>query len=98
MFKNQLVITLRNLSRQLGYTFINICGLTIGIVCCILILLYVTDEMSYDQYHENVENIYRIGTQGVIGPNEFKTVVSPAPMAPALIDEIPEVITADADS
>jgi putative ABC transport system permease protein len=94
MFKNQLVITLRNLSRQLGYTFINICGLTIGIVCCILILLYVTDEMSYDQYHKNVENIYRIGTHGVIGPNEFKGVVTPAPMAPAFIEELPEVITA----
>ena len=94
MFKNQILITLRNLSRQFGYTFINICGLTIGLVCCILIMLYVADELSYDKYHENVDNIYRVGTQGVIGPNEFKTVVTPAPMAPAFTEEIPEVIAA----
>ncbi len=94
MLKNQIIIAIRNLTRQKGYTFINICGLTIGITCCLLILLYVSDEMSYDRYHENVDNIYRIGTQGIIGPNEFKVAVTPAPMGPAFINEIPEVITA----
>ncbi len=65
MFKNYFTIALRNLSRHKVYTFINIAGLSIGLACAMLILLYVKDEVSYDRFHANVQNIYRITTQSV---------------------------------
>ncbi|QEC65969.1 FtsX-like permease family protein [Panacibacter ginsenosidivorans] len=63
MFKNYFTIALRNLSRNKIYAFINIAGLSIGLACAMLILLYVKDEVSYDRFHDNVQNIYRITTQ-----------------------------------
>lgn len=63
MFKNCVKVALRNLGRHKGYTAINIGGLALGIACCVLILLYVRDELTYDRYHDHVERIYRIGTE-----------------------------------
>ena len=60
MLRNYIKIALRNILRHKGYSFINIFGLSIGMTACILILLYVQDELSYDKYHENHENIYRV--------------------------------------
>jgi len=58
MFTNYLKITLRNLKKNKIYSFINISGLAIGIACCILIVLWIQDELSYDRFHENAENLY----------------------------------------
>ncbi len=55
MFKNYLKIALRNVKKHKGYSFINIAGLAIGIACCILILLWVRDELSFDNFHEKAE-------------------------------------------
>ncbi|MFC1492985.1 ABC transporter permease [candidate division KSB1 bacterium] len=63
MFKNYFKIALRNISNHKVYSFINITGLSIGIACCILILLYVQYELSYDKYHENADNIYRVSRE-----------------------------------
>lgn len=63
MFKNYFIIAMRNLSRNKVYAFINIAGLSIGLACAMLILLYVKDEVSYDRFHTNVQNVYRITTQ-----------------------------------
>jgi putative ABC transport system permease protein len=60
MFLNYLKIAVRNLLKYKGYSFLNIAGLAIGIACCILMLLYVQDELGYDRYHENADRIYRI--------------------------------------
>jgi putative ABC transport system permease protein len=65
MFKNYFIIALRNLSRNKVYAFINIAGLSIGLACAMLIVLYVKDEVSYDRFHTNVQNVYRITTQEV---------------------------------
>ncbi|HVX28826.1 MAG TPA: ABC transporter permease [Parafilimonas sp.] len=65
MFKNYFKIALRNLARNKVYSFINIAGLSIGLACAMLIILYVKDEVSYDRFHKNVNNIYRITTQGI---------------------------------
>ena len=62
MFKNYLKIAWRNLLRNKVYSFINIAGLSIGLACAMLIILYVKDEVSYDRFHKNVTNIYRIVT------------------------------------
>ena len=65
MFKNYFIVALRNLLRNKIYAFINIAGLSIGLACAMLIILYVKDEVSYDRFHANVNNIYRITTQGI---------------------------------
>jgi putative ABC transport system permease protein len=63
MIKNYFKIALRNLARNKIYSFINISGLSLGLACSMLIILYVTDEISYDRFHENVNSIYRITNQ-----------------------------------
>ncbi len=65
MFKNYFKIAFRNLARNKIYSFINIAGLSIGLACAMLIILYVKDEVSYDRFHKNVSNIYRITTQSI---------------------------------
>ncbi len=60
MFKNYLMVAFRNLKRQKGYSLINILGLAIGMALCLLILVYVQDELSYDGFHEKADRIYRI--------------------------------------
>ncbi len=62
MIKNYFKIAFRNLKRNKIYSFINISGLSIGLACAMLILLYVKDEVSYDRFHNNVNNIYRVVT------------------------------------
>lgn len=60
MFKNYFKTALRNLNRNKVYGFINIAGLGIGLACCMLIVLYMKDEVSYDRFHKNAPNIYRL--------------------------------------
>lgn len=60
MFKNYLLVAMRNLSRNKGYAFINITGLVVGLTCTMLILLYIKDEVSFDRFQTNGNNIYRI--------------------------------------
>jgi putative ABC transport system permease protein len=65
MFKNYFKIAFRNLARNKIYSIINIAGLSIGLACAMLIILYVKDEVSYDRFHKNADNIYRIVSQSV---------------------------------
>lgn len=58
MLKNYLKIALRNIKDQKGYSFINIVSLAIGLTCCMLILLYIQYEFSYDKYHDDAQYIY----------------------------------------
>ena len=60
MIKNYLIVAIRNIARNKTFSAINILGLAIGMACCILILLYVQDELSYDQHHEHAHRIYRV--------------------------------------
>ena len=69
MLQNYLKIALRNLFHNKVFSFINIAGLSIGLACCMLIVLYTKDEVSYDRFHKNVNNIYRITTTE-ISPEE----------------------------
>jgi len=63
MFKNYLKTALRNLTRNKVYSFINIIGLSLGLACSMLIMLYVKDEVSYDRFHGEANRIYRITSQ-----------------------------------
>ncbi|MCI0695038.1 ABC transporter permease [candidate division KSB1 bacterium] len=94
MFKNYLKIALRNLLRQKGYSFINIAGLAVGMACCLLIIFYVQDELSYDRFHENAERFYRVAAERHRNTDVRWSAWSPVPMGPALRAEIPEVTEA----
>ncbi len=91
MFRNYLKIALRNFSRNRVYSFINVFGLAIGIACCVLILLYVNDELSYDNYHNNGDRIHRILSFSTIGGTTRHFSMSPPALAPELESTIPEV-------
>jgi putative ABC transport system permease protein len=65
MFKNYFTVAFRNLLRNKIYASINVAGLSIGLACAMLIILYVKDEVSYDRFHGNVNSIYRIVTQSI---------------------------------
>lgn len=93
MFNNFFTIAFRNLKKHRFYSFINITGLSTGLACCLLITFYVADEISYDKYHEKNERIYRIINYIKFGGSENSYTVSPAPLAPAAINEIPEIET-----
>jgi putative ABC transport system permease protein len=60
MFKNYFKVAYRNLKKNKAYTFISVFGLALGLAVCALLLLYVQNEFSYDKYHKNVDNIYRL--------------------------------------
>ncbi len=91
MIKNYLTTALRNLLRHKGYSAINVLGLAIGIACCILIILYVQDELSYDRYHEKHDRIYRLAESATIAGRPIEAAVTPPPWAPVLAEEYPEI-------
>ena len=94
MFSNYLTAAFRNLKKHRFYSFINILGLSIGLTCFILISLYVKDELTYDQFHSDAENIYRMDFSGSINGNEFVTALASVPAAETMINDFPEVIDA----
>ena len=81
----------RNLLKYKFYSFINILGLAIGISGFILIILYVSNELSYDKFNKDYERIYRIGVNGKVRGESLNMAVSCAPMAKALLTDFPEV-------
>jgi len=81
MLKNYIKITIRNLVRQRLYSVINILGLAIGICCSILILLWVQDELNFNQFHENIDHIYRVNKKYMIGINTDYNPSTPYPLA-----------------
>lgn len=91
MFKNYLIIGLRNIRRHKGYSFINISGLAIGITVCLLLFLWIQDELYYDRYHENANQIYRVVSRYESDGRINQFVMTPAPLAPALLSEFPEI-------
>ncbi len=89
MLTNYVKTALRNLFKHKGYSLINISGLAIGMATCLLILLYVNHELSYDNYNEDAERIYRIAFSGRWGGRDIDICVAPAPMAKVILDTYP---------
>jgi putative ABC transport system permease protein len=87
MFRNYLKIALRNVQKQKAYSMINIFGLAVGLACCILMFLYVDDELSFDRFHKKGDRIVRIGYEGEFG----RTARTPHILAPTLVQSFPEV-------
>ncbi len=91
MFKNNLKIAWRNLTRQKMYSSIKIGGFALGIAACLLIALFIIDELSYDRHYPNGDRLYRVVLVYNVDGNNFKGATFPAPFAKALKEEFPEV-------
>lgn len=91
MFTNYIRTAWRNIVREKGFTFINIAGLSIGIASCIMIMLFVKDELSYDRFHKNSENIYRVYIEGQFGNNSIRSPFTSNVMAQTMQEELADV-------
>lgn len=92
MLKSYLTIALRSLWKNRLHTFINILGLSLGVASCVLIVLFVKDEWTFDTFHAKADRIYRVYVKENWGKDqEFFNTVTPYPMGPALVENFEEV-------
>ncbi len=91
MIKNYLKIALRSLWKNKVFSAINIIGLATGLAVCLLIVLYVVDELSYDKYNANADRIYRLDADIYFNNTQAIFAVCPDPLAPALVGDYPVV-------
>ncbi len=91
MFRSYFKITWRNIIRHKGFSFINISGLAVGMACCILIMMYVSEELSYDNFHEKGPRIYRANTISSIGTNRRSFAVVPSVFSEGIAASTPEI-------
>ena len=91
MLKNYFKVALRNLWKSKGFSAINIIGLAAGLGVCLLIVLYVIDELSYDKYNTKAERIYRLDADIYFNNTGFVAAVSPKPLARTLKTDYPQV-------
>ncbi|MFL5810661.1 MAG: ABC transporter permease [Flavisolibacter sp.] len=91
MISNYIKVALRYLSRHKGYTFINVLGLGVGISCCILMMLFVRSEWSFDRFHSRSDRIHRAWLQEHYQGQIFTNTITPIPLAPVLQAGLPDV-------
>ena len=92
MFRNYLKVAVRTLLKNRAFAGINIFGLAVGIACCVLIFLYVEDELRYDRFHEDADRIYRLRVERFSSNGESElTATSSAPMLRAAESDIPQI-------
>jgi len=91
MIKSYLKITLRNMRKHKVYSFINVAGLAVSIACCLMILMHIHFETSYDNYHRDADRVYRLGID--IDTPAFKRTFAPVSYfeAPYLKENFPQV-------
>jgi putative ABC transport system permease protein len=92
MLKNFFKTSLRFLSKNKTYSFINIFGLALGTLCCIYIILYVTDQYSYDKHQPDAKNIYRIVSSLDLAGDKHHNGTSSPPIAPTMKKDFGEVV------
>lgn len=88
MFRNYILVALRNIRKHKFFAAINLIGLVIGMACCLLIFVFVKDELSYDKFHHDHENLYRVGLHGRIAGQEIYTVNTSLPVGPTMRQDI----------
>jgi len=91
MLKNNLLIAQRYLLRYKSYTAINVLGLAVGIACCVLIMLFVRSEFSYDRWNSKAARVYRLWQRVKIQDQEFSTAIMPLPAGPQVAANFPAV-------
>jgi putative ABC transport system permease protein len=94
MFKNFLLVAWRNLAKQRILSFINIFGLSMGIACFSLFLLYAENEFSFDGFHRNANNLYRAYNDNTIYHKHLAEgfIFTPMPLGPAMKQDLPDVV------
>ncbi|MBN1273383.1 MAG: ABC transporter permease [Candidatus Aminicenantes bacterium] len=90
MLRNYLLITLRNIKRNKGFSFINVFGLALGMAACLLILLWVKDEISFNRFHDSIDNIYLTVSERVNCRGEYFDT-TPVPLAEPLRNNFPDI-------
>src|SRR5512133_2231256 len=93
MLINFFINAIRSLRKQPGYLLLNVAGFAIGLTSFIFIASYVINELSYDKFHKNYENIYRPKVVGRLAGSELNQAITAAPMAKTLMNDFPEIIT-----
>ncbi|GAC1300567.1 MAG: hypothetical protein NVSMB24_01470 [Mucilaginibacter sp.] len=91
MIKNYIKTAYRSLLKNKGFTILNLLGLSLGLASCLLIILYVADELSYDRYNTKVDRIYRVNEDLKLGENNVNYAVCMPPLAQALKNDFPYV-------
>lgn len=91
MLKNYLLIAIRSLAKHRFYSFINVAGLATGIAACLVIVLFIQNELSYDRHYKNADRIYRVNGEIKFGGNHYKLAVSSAPFAGVAAQTFPEI-------
>ncbi len=91
MLKNILLVAFRNLYRNKGYSLINILGLSIGIACAVLVMIYVSFELSFDKCFSDYDRIYRIRSDRYFGETIDQSALSSSMVAPTLLQDYPQV-------
>ena len=91
MIRNYIKIAARNIFRHKVRSLINILGLAIGLTSVILIALFIKDELQYDKFFEDANQIYRVNVEGKMGDNEFYAGYTPPPAGATLVDNFPEI-------
>jgi putative ABC transport system permease protein len=91
MFRNYLTIAWRSLKRDKLFALLNIFGLAIGVTACLLIYIYVQDELSFDAHHAKKDRIFRIQAHYSFGDTQDDFGITPFPVVPALLNEYPDI-------
>ena len=91
MIQNFIKMAFRQILRSKGFSIINILGLAVGIACCVLILVFVRDELSYDRHHDNAENLYRLALDRKYPERTRSYAVTPYSFPGAMKEEFPEI-------
>ncbi len=91
MFKNYLKSAIRNLAKHKLYTAINIFSLAIGLALCVITISHMAYELSFEDFHQNLDRIYRVRTVQYSEDTERWSARVMAPLGPALVEELPEV-------
>ena len=94
MLRNFFINTYRNMRRQSGYILLNVGGFALGLTSFLFITLYVINELSYDRFHKNYENIYTLKIVGRLAGGVLDQAVTAAPMSQAMLNDYPEVLHA----
>ncbi|HLP72126.1 MAG TPA: ABC transporter permease [Bacteroidales bacterium] len=91
MIRNLLRTAVRHLSKHPGYTVLNLLGLTLGITSALFLIIYVSDEISYDRYHEKADRIYRVSSHISERDDDFTWIVAQIPFGPQAAQDYPEI-------
>ena len=91
MLKNTMSVTLRSILKNKSFFLIKVFGLAAGVACSMVVILYVTNELTYDTYHSDFDRIYRIATRRVTDSGEYINASTPGPLTAAIKEQLSQV-------